>query len=50
MGCKHLQKRADGEFYCGPKDMRCVDVPGSECRKLYEAQKEEGQKDERSTE
>ena len=46
MGCKHQIRRADGEFYCEPKNMRCIEVPGSECRELYKSQKEGGQKDE----
>ena len=44
MGCSHQEWRGD-EIFCKPKNMRCVNVPGSECRELYEAQKEESKKD-----
>lgn len=50
MGCKHQVHGPGGEPWCEPKKMRCVDVPGSECRELYAQQKEGGQKDEGSTE
>lgn len=50
MGCEHLERRADGEFYSRPKNMRCIEVPGSECEELYRAQKKGAEKDEGETE
>jgi hypothetical protein len=45
MGCKHQVHGPNGEPGCEPQNMRCVEVPMSKCRELYEGQKEESQKD-----
>ena len=44
-GCRNQVHGPEGEPWCEPENMRCLEVPGSKCEELFRAQKEEAQKD-----